>query len=271
LVNIFGGRALIITDDANKVFNGNISGGGSLILAAGASQTLAGDNTLSGSTFINSGAVLTIAEGGSMINGSSFIQLGNTIVNGLLKQQDIDIRSGVLSGNGTVEANRMTVQANAQIKPGDSTGTLVLITDLDLLGGLETEIKNIDFFDVLAVDGSVSLHDTTYFNFVFDESFMPQEGDAFQFITSTEGFDFGIDLNFDAWFNTDNFSVLGLLEGLNWRISYFDGSQLTETSYLSLVLFENVTNPVSAPAGLMLIGFGMILLCSYARRQKVRT
>lgn len=261
---IINGLATIqAADGGSLTHNGLITGDGDLRISSG-NVTLGSDGSnYIGNTFVDTNAVLTIAESGSIVNAGNFVQMGNTVVNGYLRQQSVDIKAGTLSGTGIIEANKMTVQESAKIKPGNSTGTLILITELHQFGGLEIEIESASLYDVVAVEGGVFFTESSYFNFDFSSSYLPKSGDAFNFITSNLGFDFGSALDFDNWFNIDNFNVFGLGNAFKWRVEHFDGSQIQQTSFLSLVIFENRPNTVSAPAGLFIFTFGFLVLLAY--------
>ncbi|MCF2948894.1 autotransporter-associated beta strand repeat-containing protein [Paraglaciecola aquimarina] len=251
---------LTINNDSNYSYSGDISGAGGLMKSGSGTQTLNGENTYAGDTTVVNGT-LHIGSSGSIHNQGVFTQVsGQTIVDGTLKQGSFDIQGGSISGSGIVKANKVIVGENASINPGNSPGTLILTGDLDLNGTLTTEIYSASVHDMLFVEGILALTDTSNFDFMFDNNYQVSDGDSFKFLNAFN-FDFGTALNFDDWFDMDAFSVDGLAAGIDWSITYFDGSGLQESSYMSLLLSDNRSTGstgVSAPGTLVILALGLL-------------
>jgi fibronectin-binding autotransporter adhesin len=201
---------------------------------------------------------------------SVFIQTaGSTLVDGIIDGGTVDIQGGSLSGSGTIEAGKITIGEEATVKPGNSPGTLIMISDLELLGTLQTEIvsSTISGYDVLEVQGNVTFSDTSAFEFLFDDSYMAVDGDSFDFL-SAYTFDFVSFDNFDDWFNPTNFSVTNLAADFGWSVSYTDSSNDQTSNYLSLNVLadDSYPNAVSAPATVGLFGLALTLMGWGGRR-----
>jgi hypothetical protein len=143
-----------------------------------------------------------------------------------------------------------------------------MLSDVDFFGTLNTQIDSSGLYDVLEVQSIVTLSNTSTFDFMFD-GFMAVDGDSFAFLTAFD-FDFGAGLEFDNWFDMDNFDVMGLTAGFGWSVSFIDNfADQSMMSYLSLDLIDNrVGNtPVSAPATLALFGLALPLMGWLSRRR----
>ena len=193
------GGNLTIGGGNGKTFSGVIrdggAGAGSLTKNGSGKQTLAGINTYSGDTKVLDGT-LRISNTGSINNTATYTQTGgHTIVDGSLIQNNVDIQAGVLSGSGMIEASTITIGEQAQVNPGNSPGTLIMMADVDFSGTLQTEIFSRSIHDTLDVDGTVSLSETSRFDFLFDSNYMAADGDSFSFFTALD-FDFGMGADF---------------------------------------------------------------------------
>ena len=204
----------------------------------------------------------------------SFIQTaGSTVVNGSMSGGTMDIQGGTLSGSGTIGVDTLTIGENATVNPGNSPGTLIVMGDMDMFGTLATEISSSASFDILQVQDTVSLSNTSSFDFLFDSGYTAVDGDSFDFLTASV-FDFNLGLGF-AFDIADmsNFVVSGLSTGFDWSVSFFDfTSDENQDSYLSLILSDNGTggnpsNAVSAPATLALFALGLPLMGWLNRRR----
>lgn len=239
-----------------------------------------------GGTIVNNGSI-NLLEGSVLVNypprqdarplvddalplvGSLTQLSGETIVNGAIYGGTVDIQGGTLSGSGYIDAD-VTIGENASVKPGNSPGTLILAGDVDLLGTLDTEIESSTVYDVLAIGGTVSLADTTHFNFMFDNTYTAVAGDSFDFLTAFN-FDFG---SFDL-FDKSNFTVSNLMAGFGWDISFtdnFTGRQTDTDSFLSLNLFalnpQAPSNDVSTPTTITMFGLALSMIGLNARRKR---
>ena len=251
----------------------------------GGSSTLTNQGTLKNSgSILNSGIIsnsgsFEITETGVLSNEydgakGSFIQTaGSTVVNGSMSGGTMDIQGGTLSGSGTIGVDTLTIGENATVNPGNSPGTLIVMGDMDMFGTLATEISSSASFDILQVQDTVSLSNTSSFDFLFDSGYTAVDGDSFDFLTASV-FDFNLGLGF-AFDIADmsNFVVSGLSTGFDWSVSFFDfTSDENQDSYLSLILSDNGTggnpsNAVSAPATLALFALGLPLMGWLNRRR----
>ena len=82
----------------------------------------------------------------------------------------MDLQSGNLSRSGTITAVVITIGQNATVNPGNSPGTLIMMSNVDFLGTLQTEVVDTTLFDV---QGTVTMADTTAFAFLFDGTLWP--------------------------------------------------------------------------------------------------
>lgn len=217
-----------------------------------------------------------ITTTGALYNesGSTFTQTsGSTVVNGEIDGDGvIDIQGGSISGNGTIAAEHITIGENATVNPGNSPGTLNMSGYVDLFGTLETEIVSTSLYDVLAVDGTVELSNTSHFNFMFDGAYNAMVGDSFNFLSAMD-FDFGNPVNSDFFDLSDlsHYTVTGLSEGFDWSISYFDNSGSNDYSSLSLSLSERIPTAVPEPSTLGIFGFAFALMGWLNRRRIKQT
>ena len=168
-----------------------------------------------------------------------------------------------------IEASTITIGEQAQVNPGNSPGTLIMMADVDFSGTLQTEIFSRSIHDTLDVDGTVSLSETSRFDFLFDSNYMAADGDSFSFFTALD-FDFGMGADFFDLSDLSHFTVEGLIAGFDWSVSYFDGSGLMQDSYLSLLLADNRvgSSPVNTPTTFVLFGLSVTLLGWSNRRRK---
>ena len=161
------------------------------------------------------------------------------------------------------------IGASATVNAGNSPGTLILAGDVDLLGTLQTEIVSNSFFDVLEIQGAVTLSNTTTFDFIFDNSFEAIDGDSFDFL-SAFNIDFGLGADFFDLSDLSRYTVAGLTGDFDWSVSFVDNFSITDQapSFLSLNLFDNRPSgtPVSEPATLPLFGLAVLLMGWFRRR-----
>jgi len=243
--------------------------------------TLTNDGTLTNNRTIDNNASITnsgtfdITTDGEMNNTGTFTQTaGRTIVNGIFDGGTLDVQGGSLSGSGTIAADSITIGVSATVKPGNSPGTLIMVGDVDLLGTLQTEIASTSDFDVLEVQGIVTLSDTSAFDFLFDGLFTATDGDSFDFLTALD-FNFGSGADFFNLNDLSHFTVTGLDAAFGWSVSFTDNfdPQAQTLSYLSLNIFADDSvgdpdpNAVSAPATLGLFGLALTLMGWGSRRR----
>jgi hypothetical protein len=274
----YGSGASTLTNEGNLINNGYLDNfsyddGTSTLDNTG---TLINNGTIYNNASITNSGTFDITTYGAMVNYGTFTQTaGSTIVNGSIYGGTMDIKGGSLSGSGTIEAESITIGEDATVKPGNSPGTLIMISDLELLGTLQTEIFSsiMGDYDVLEVQGTVTLSDDSLFDFLFDDSYVETDGDSFDFLTASD-FVFGTALDFDSWFDRSNFSITGLAAGFGWSVSYTDSSNDQTSNYLSLDIFadDSYPNAVSAPATVGLFGLALTLIgWGGRRRSKLRS
>jgi hypothetical protein len=230
-------------------------------------------NTYNNASITNSGT-FDITTNGAMTNYGTFTQTaGTTIVNGdIFGSGSLDFQGGSLSGSGTIEAESITIGEDATVKPGNSPGTLIMVSDLELFGTLQTEIVSsiMGDYDVLEVQGTVTLSDDSLFDFFFDDSYVETDGDSFDFLTAFD-FVFGSATDFDTWFDRSNFSITGLAAGFGWTVTDQNPNYLSLDIFLDGTVVNPDPNAVSAPGTLGLFGLSLALLgWSSRRRTKLR-
>jgi hypothetical protein len=137
--------------------------------------TVAGEVRLAANGQLNLPAGKTLAAGSYTQTG------GGTSIDGVLQAAAIDIQSGVLDGNGSLQG-AVTVGAAASVNPGHSPGNLSITGDLVLNGSLNIEIASTGLFDTLTVTGNADFSAGTV-NFSFLNGFLPQAGDSFQWLS----------------------------------------------------------------------------------------
>jgi hypothetical protein len=257
--------------------DGTLNNNATLTIVAGYTQindgTLNNNGTLNNKGKLNNSGTFYTYLGKSVKGSGTYRQTaGATIINGTMTQASVYINGGSLSGAGTIQASKITIGEKATVKPGNSPGTLIMISDVDLLGNLETEIFSNSLFDVFEVHGHVTLSDTSAFHFLFDDLFTAIAGDSFDFLSAFT-FGFGSFDNFDDWFDPTNFRVTNLAEGFVWSVSYNDSFDAQTSNYLSLNIladgFDGNPNSVSGPDTLGLLGLSLALIGWGSRRAKL--
>lgn len=270
LAVIYSGVELTITD-AQTSFSGAISGQGGLRLLSG-KQELSGANTYTGNTTVSNGH-LVVAAGGEISNSATFTQNGgHSEINGTLQQGEVIINNGLLSGSGVIQADLVTVGSAATINPGNSPGTLILMSDLNMKGALVTEIESLQRHDQLKVMGEVALSSSSVFEFIFEPNYVANSGDEFTFLQASL-FNFGSLIDFATWADFGRFAVQGLSGAFDWEINFTDNSSNGSLSYLSILLSNSNTDisEVNAPAswGIFLIAFfGLAFATRVSQKRK---
>jgi len=157
-----GANTLSVGDAANTTFGGVISGTGVLTKLGTGSLTLTGTNTYTGSTNINAGSLV--------VNG---VIAGDVLVNA----------AGLLQGTGTLGGN-LTV--NGMINAGNSAGTINITGNMTLNSTSTTivEIESAMLADLYAVTGTAALDGTVQFVPV---SYVPQDGESHTIVTAAGG------------------------------------------------------------------------------------
>jgi hypothetical protein len=267
---LFDGSGISTISNAGTLTNNgyltnySVNGGTSILSNSG---TLTNNGTIYNyDSIINSGV---IDNSGTFMQttGSTVVNVGPDNLGGIYGSGTVDIQGGSLSGNGTIEASQITIGENATVKPGNSPGTLVMISDdVQFLGTLQTEIVSSDVYDVLEVRGTVTLSDDSLFDFLFDDSYVETDGDSFDFLTAFD-FGFGTAPDFDNWFARSNFSVTGLAAGFGWTVTNQNPNYLSLDIFLDGTVVNPDPNAVSAPGTLGLFGLSLALLGWGSRRR----
>lgn len=136
------------------------------------------------------GGDLTVSEGDGNANGTLHIAGGTTSLTGgsLIKAAAVNLQAGgTLAGFGTLALGGSgTLTNNGTLSPGTSNGYGRLTVRGNYVQGstgvLNIKLGDSDGFDVLAVDGSVSLNGRL--NVTGLNSFVPTVGSSFNFLTS---------------------------------------------------------------------------------------
>ncbi|NVK55108.1 MAG: hypothetical protein HWE26_05795 [Alteromonadaceae bacterium] len=240
------------------------------------SGTLTNNGTLSNSNFVNRRGKLFSSEfivnTGSNVNGTgAYVQTGElavTTIDGTISQSIVNISAGSINGIGSIIADSITIGELATVNPGNSPGTLIMLGDVYMMGTQVTEIQDSLSFDMLEVQGEVTLFDTSHFDFLFDDSYLAQNNDLFTFLTA-DAFNFDGGLGFD-WTDMSNYTVDGLASGFEWSVAYVDGFNM-QSSYLSLLITDTrsglPSNAVSASGTTALFALSLTLMGWLNRRQ----
>jgi hypothetical protein len=154
----------------------------------------------SGDIHVQGGSALFTVEGGATADGTgTYVQddgvthveaftldLGSGPVDftGRLTQSQIIINGGTLKGNGVVESTAapLVLGAAAIIAPGNSAGTLTIEGDLQLDGTYMAEIAEQALYDVLKVNGTVTLGGTSFLQ--LDYLYSPVVNDSFDILVA---------------------------------------------------------------------------------------
>jgi hypothetical protein len=148
-------------------------------------------------TLINSYDTFIVEKSASVTGPGVYRQTGGTTwVKGSLEALGgVFIDAGLLKGAANVIGN-IHVSPNAQVKPGDSPGTLTVqggmifhgpswVPAPDSIGNLEIEISNAMTYDKLVVSGQVAFGNFSIIDLVFMPGFVPADGDRFQWLSAS--------------------------------------------------------------------------------------
>ena len=207
--------------------------------------TITGDLPNSGS--VSAAAGCTLAIGGTMTQTA-----GRTSVDGLLSVSGgLNILGGIVDGAGTISG---TVADSGVVAPGSGVGKLTLENDYTQNTGglLQIEIAGTapDQFDLLAVDGGVTLQIGSAVEFDFIGGFAPKAGDKFDFLSFGEPTLTG---------EFDNINIEGLAPGFQYTVAP-DGPGL----YALTAINDGISVPEPGSILLALIGGAACL----ARRRR---
>jgi hypothetical protein len=215
------------------------------LMEARTSATL---NVNASTAFTNRGRVVAEA-GGAVTFVGALTQDGNaaaeTRVVGTLSATAVDIRTGTLTGTGTVSA---PVTNQARVAPGLSAGVLTVGSyNQTAAGVLALEVGGTTRgtqYDVLVTD-SITMNGTVKVDLI--GGFVPSAGQSFDVLDWTGGF--GGSPTFD-------FSGAGLPNGLGWDMSSF---AVNGTIQVIPVPEPGVLIPLAIAAG----------VCAWRRRQRL--
>jgi len=177
---------------------------------------------------------------------------GRTSVDGLLSVSGgLNILGGIVDGAGTISG---TVADSGVVAPGSGVGKLTLENDYTQNTGglLQIEIAGTapDQFDLLAVDGGVTLQIGSAVEFDFIGGFAPKAGDKFDFLSFGEPTLTG---------EFDNINIEGLAPGFQYTVAP-DGPGL----YALTAINDGISVPEPGSILLALIGGAACL----ARRRR---
>lgn len=157
------GTNLIINQNSDGTFDGEINGSGGIQKSGGASLTLNNYNSYSGSTLIN-GGTLVAGHDGALGNGTVTVTSSTLVISDVDLYNDVQVHSGgKLAGDGF--ASSATIGPGGIISPGLTCpiGTLSF-NDLTLEnGGLyEWNFKGPDSYDQISVfnDSTLQINST---------------------------------------------------------------------------------------------------------------
>lgn len=263
-----GARILVGGDSGTHVKLGSYSGGSAVMHVTGGGQVIVGrplDAALPGDEsgfYVANGpgasGVAVVRGEGSVIDAGGFfgvgigvdkVSEGGTAVltvrdGGRVIADEIRIGAdGVVNGNGTLQGD--VVNAGGILAPGNSPGRLTITGDLVSSGRIEIEVAGLGDgeFDVLDVHGAVNLSGSTI-AFLFTGGFVPQAGDAFDFLTGTTSV---------APLAGASFLVSGVPSGFRYAVDENDG------------VFRAL--PVPEPATWLSMGVGLGAL-AFVRRAR---
>lgn len=235
------------------------SGHGELNINSGGTVNVTGTDEGEGAViglFPGSSGVVTVDGSSSSLNVTKELAIGGlvgllpggngtlTLKNGGTVSSDIiNVNaSGSINGNGTIQGNLFNL--GGTIGPGLSPGVLNVDGNFDFIDGLvEIEIAgtSLMLFDQLDISGMANLAGgEVKFNFI--NSFLPNVGDMFEFLTA----DLGVS-------GSENllYSIMGLGSGLDYVVNDLG---------TSLVLEITQAATVPEPSAWLLLSIGLIFL-----------
>lgn len=199
------------------------------------------------------GGHLNVSNGGKVIAATTGLGLGEIIIQA----------GGSLSGsNGAIQAN-VFVNGGADLRPGNSPGTLTIEGDLTLADGahLQLELGGTEAgtgYDQLIVTGDALFDEGAIIEFAFVNGFAPTEGQTFSFFDVAGDFDF-----------TEGSVILdvsGLEEGWDYETGFVNGA-FTLTSLSDAIALSAVPEPSACAA---LAGLGGLALAVMHKRRRIR-
>lgn len=157
-------------------------------------------------------------------DSSTYVTIGNKqtgVLNGT--RQDISVQTGgILKGNGT--ASTVYVNDGAKIAPGNSPGTMTILTQLSLSGTYEAEILNATTYDQLIVGedytgggSAVSINSDAVLSTLLYDGWTVAAGDAFRIIDNRSST--AVSGTFNGLAEGAQFTV----DGITFNITYVGG------------------------------------------------
>lgn len=212
------------------------------------SGELTNSGAITNSIFVANNGRLSILAGGTMTgSGAYYGESGATVVDGSMILDSVAIYAGILKGSGNITS--ATSINGGTLAPGSSIGTLTINGDLAFNNGtLEIEIGSAGF-DLLKVFGTTSFA-AGEIQFSFLDSFMPQFGDHWLFLSSSGGV--------AGWENL-RLSFLGA-DGYSFVLTEWNGNLILSV--------DNGIAPVPEPETYAMMLAGLGLLGVMARRRK---
>ena len=269
-VNVVSNSTL--TGAVNSYANLGINGGAQLNMSgatlnidAGSGSSLTnngtlavGTGTLNNSTAVNNYG--TVNNGGTIAGTGAYTQFsGQTIDNGAITQSAVAINGGSLSGTGSI-TGPVTIGGGGTVMPGNSPGTFTITGSLNSSGSLDFEFEGTGAgqFDVLAVNGPATFAGGTV-NFDFINGFQGAAGDSWDFLSATSGI--------TGWDSLTS-SISGLGAGLTYQVDPIisGGNTIGEELRVSTAVSTAVPEPVS----LIFFGTGLVGICGYVGRRRMR-
>jgi hypothetical protein len=246
LTNNSGG---VLNNNSGTLFNfGMLTNDGTLTNNSGG--VLNNEGHMGNSGILDNSGKLYNSNNGLITGTGNYTQnAGNTINNGTMAQQAIQILGGQLSGIGTITGN-VSIGAGATVKPGDPSGTLTINGNFTSSGNLLFEIfgqDNGQYNQLKIYDGDVLFAGGGMeFNFINDYHAVAGDRWDLLFASSISGLD------------TLAYTLNGLDYGLGWKLEYNNGIE-------SLVITPSA---VPIPGALWLLGSGIAGLAGLRRFRK---
>lgn len=150
-------------DGMDHVFSGDIQGTGDIVKESKTTWTIEGRNASTGTTTINAGRLIV----NGLIAGSALIQNG-----------------GILQGSGKIGGNLVN---NGTVQPGNSPGKLTIQGNYTQAanGTLAIEIASRNLYDQLVVGGKGNLDGTLSLTWL--NGYVPTRGDRFTILSAANG------------------------------------------------------------------------------------
>ncbi|WP_446788121.1 hypothetical protein [Macellibacteroides fermentans] len=184
-------------------------------------------------TFSNSDKYARVINAGTLIIDGTYIQTaGTTVNNENMTATSLMINGGKLAGTGIINSS-VTIGSGAMINPGvdgPPTGTLTINGPLVSSGTLFFDIRGLGDgeSDVLDVNDDITFTGGNV-TFNFQSGYYNPTKDCLGFY-----WDFLLVDNISGW-DTLNFNMIGLPNGLDWNINDVDGGkQLVITGFTPL-------------------------------------